>query len=416
MNKGLIKQYLIGIILVVLMGSMPQGREYFREKLEIAAPHIKEAIQITYDTTNNAVLPLIGKIIKKPTLLINGKQQKVDTAATWSLQHGQSLTGEQIDSILRDIGSPAVSTGDIWISLGSEHNIDAAYALAIFIQESGAATNKAWNGWKPDGTHTYNVGNIICAGFDHNHDGVLDCYNGFRDYSGMSGNHWYNGIEGTIANLAYYRDKNNIKTYDQAIKVWAPPTENNTSGYINATQQLIQGWRITNNTVLTTNAKAISAPITTEGDFGFNVLAALKANNGALQDVSIANGEQWSFNATMGNPDDMGKLNTIGGQYGGGWCDLACRYVQVFKGLGLTIRHVDGTEALPTDGDIVFIQHGGIALYSCGIDESPFIWSNGKAGFSKGMQDLIINNNTGKTIHVSAVMNDKLVTIIGNLE
>ncbi len=406
MDKQALKLYALGLLLIIFVINIPETKSYLEEHAKIAQPYVQQALQLTYDNMSAAIVPLVGKITNKPALFINGKSVAIDTKEDFSLTHGQSLSTEQINTILTEARSPAEGTGRTWVMLGEKHHIDAAYALAIFIRESQAGTNlgaaKKPNGW------TYNIGNLICSGY-------ATCYNGFRDYSG-SDDPWYAGIEATIQNLAYYRDTLKIKTFDEAIRTWAPPNENNTEGYIADSKTLIQAWRSTNKNILTKDAQALSTPITSDpsNDFGFNVHAALEAENEALKNVYIKNGEQWSFNETIGDPDDMGKLKTVSGQYGGGWCDLACRYVQVLQGLGLRIQHTYGLEPLPKNGDIVFIQHGGKALFNCSVEESPYIWSEGNKGFENGAQDLIINNNTGKTIFMSAVDNgDGTTTIIG---
>jgi len=194
---------------------------------------------------------------------------------------------------------------------------------------------------------------------------------------------------------------------------WAPPSENNTDDYIAITKTLISEWRTTNKNIISGDYQALSAPIAAnrDSDFGWNVKAALDANNGALRNVIIKDGERWSFNETMGDVP-VTELKTII-HLGDGWCDLSCRYVQVFHGLGLHITH--GTD-MDSD-DIVFLQHGGIALNNCTVEESPYIWSNGTRGFDRGFQDLIINNRTGKTIKITVINNnDGTATVAGTLQ
>lgn len=423
-NKQAIRYYCIGFILLILVLNIPEVQVLVEERLKVAQPKALSALKFAYDDISVAVVPLVGKIIGKPKLLINGAITQVDTSDDMSLSHGQSLTADQIEQILSEAKSPAIGTGQYWIDAGTKRNIDAAYMLAIFYYESGFATNKAWAGYKEGGTHTYNIGNMICSGYSK-------CYGAFRDYSEWD-NPWWAGIEDNTRLLAEYRDNNNIKTFGAAITKWAPPSENNTKAYIEGAEAMIRAWRNTNkiivnedNTVIQAlqssgnkipfgDAQALSAPITenTNDGFGLNVRMALDANNNALRNITIKDGEQWSFNETIGNPDNL-KLVTVSNVYGGGWCDLACRYIQVFKGLGLQLTH--GTDI--NANDIVFLQHGGISLNNCSFDESPFIWSSGQKGFGNGMQDLIINNRTGKTIKIAVVDNeDKTATIVGKLE
>ena len=402
------RYYAILFIGVLMFGSIPELRLTLEQKLIVARPILEDYGKLAYSNLGPAITPLIGKILGKATLVVNGKPVSVDTANDYSLTHGQSLTPDQIDKILEK--SPAKNTGSMWVSIGQAHNIDAAYMVAIFSQESSFAQDgTGWAGFKPNGSHTYNIGNMICAGFH-------TCYGAFRDYSGIGvteRDHWYAGIEDNTKNLAYYRDKMGIKDFDKAIMTWAPPSENNTDGYIANMHTLLSGWRSTNRIINVGDMQAISAPIlaTQDSAFGWNVKAALDANNGALRNITIPDNTQWSFNETMGSIDES-ELKTIV-HPGDGWCDLACRYIQVFKALGLHITH--GT--VLDSNDMVFLQHGGIALNSCSYDESPYIWSNGTKGFKNGLQDLIVNNRTGKTIVVTVIDNkDGTATVAGKLQ
>lgn len=418
------RYYLMGIIFVILAMNIPEVKTLIEDRVKIAAPQIGRTLTLTFNETSAAIVPLVGKIIGKPVFTINGKSTPVDTADDWSLTHGQSLTADQIEDIFKESRSPAVGTGKYWIQAGVENNIDAAYLLAIYQMESTLGTNNNWIGLKEGGDQTYNIGNIRCADYP-------TCYKGFRDYSNAS-NPWWFGIEASAEGLKQYRDERHIKTFDDAIMIWAPPNENNTTSYIESSHTLIRAWRNTNKvianeggTVLQAvqdngskipfgDAQSVSAPITEDpnNDFGLNVKAALDANNNALRNVVIKDGEQWSFNQSIGNPNSLHLVN-VSGVYGGGWCDLACRYVQALKGLGVSITH--GSD-INTAG-AVFLQHGGIALNNCTYDESPYIWSAGNKGFDSGMQDLIVNNTTGKTIHLIVVDNeDGTATIAGKLE
>ena len=401
------RYYLIGLILLVMAMNIPQVKTLIDERVKVAQPKALAALEVAYNDISVAIVPLVGKITDKPKLLINGVVSTVDTKDDMSLTHGQSLTAEQIDTILSEAKSPAIGTGQYWIQYGQKYGIDGAYMLGIFYYESGFATNEQWGGYKQNGTHTYNIGNMICAGYTH-------CYNGFRDYS-EDANPWASAIEDNTHLMHTYRENNGIKTFGAAITKWAPPSENNTKAYIDGAESMIRAWRNTNKIILTGDAQALSAPITEDisDGFGLNVKAALDANNNALRSIVIKDGEQWSFNKTVGNPDAL-SLATVSGVYGGGWCDLACRYVQVLHGLGLQVTHSSDTSI----NGVVFLQHGGIALNNCTVEESPYIWSKGDdAGFDNGRQDLIVNNGTGKTIHLSVVDNgDKTATIVGKLE
>jgi hypothetical protein len=124
-----------------------------------------------------------------------------------------------------------------------------------------------------------------------------------------------------------------------------------------------------------------NSPIAVDGsDFGHNIRVALEANGGALKDVTIAPGETWSFNAAMGDPELIDYVN-VSGVDGGGWCDLAARFIQA-------ARPIVGA------GGLVY-QHHGIQLNGVSWQDSVAIWNNdGTPGFEDGAQDLLITNTT----------------------
>ena len=139
-------------------------------------------------------------------------------------------------------------------------------------------------------------------------------------------------------------------------------------------------------------ADTSSVPLSIAGDVGFNVLSALGARGGALRSVTIRPGETWSFNATIGSPANV-DVRTIGGVPGGGWCDLASRYVQAVRPL------------LPREA-VQFVNHvttAGIRLADVADDDAVSIWNiDGQAGSAGQSQDLQITNtlNTPLTLQV----------------
>lgn len=142
------------------------------------------------------------------------------------------LSAAELDAILAAYGSPAVSTGAAWIAQGREWGINPEIAVAFFVHESSAATAPGWAGWKPDGSSTHNVGNIICAGY-------ATCYGRFRDYPD-----WQAGIADWYRLIAQeYRDGRGHRTVDDVIPVYAPSFENDVSGYIGAVRGLVSEWR-----------------------------------------------------------------------------------------------------------------------------------------------------------------------------
>jgi len=123
----------------------------------------------------------------------------------------------------------------------------------------------------------------------------------------------------------------------------------------------------------------VSAPLAMHGDVGVNIAQALNARNGALRFVTIPPGSTWSFNAAIGAPAGM-ELRSINGVLGGGWCDLASRYVQAARPL------------LPPDA-FRYRRHRP-ALPDVSADDSVTIWNiDGRPGTFGGRFDLEITNS-----------------------
>jgi hypothetical protein len=143
-----------------------------------------------------------------------------------------TVSAADVDAILAQYGSPAAGTGQAWVNLGIQYQIDPAYAVAFFIHESSAGTNPAWAGIKPDGSLTHNVGNIICAGYP-------TCFNRFRDYP-----NWETGIEDWYKLIAVeYINGRGAHTVEQIIPIYAPSFENNVPQYVAAVNNLVRSWR-----------------------------------------------------------------------------------------------------------------------------------------------------------------------------
>lgn len=140
----------------------------------------------------------------------------------------------------------------------------------------------------------------------------------------------------------------------------------------------------------------ISAPLRLIGDVGFNVRAALDANHGALRAVTIPPGATWSFNAAVGDPRRL-SLRTVSGVYGGGWCDLASRYVQA-------VRPILPPEAVQF---VNHVQTNGVRLPDVADHDAVAIWNiDGQPGSFGGRLDLLITN-----VHATAL---RLIVVAGS--
>ncbi|ABQ91257.1 MULTISPECIES: hypothetical protein [unclassified Roseiflexus] len=136
-----------------------------------------------------------------------------------------------------------------------------------------------------------------------------------------------------------------------------------------------------------------SAALSLAGDVGYNVRAALDASNGALRSITILPGETWSFNASIGHPSHV-NVRVVAGVPGGGWCDLASRYVQA-------LRPVLPPEAFAFPNHV---RTAGIGLLNVANEDAVAIWNiDGQPGSFGGRQDLQITNTTNTALRLEVV-------------
>jgi hypothetical protein len=129
-------------------------------------------------------------------------------------------------------------------------------------------------------------------------------------------------------------------------------------------------------------------------DCGWNVRVALGANGGALRSVVLQPNEMFSFNATMGNPAAI-EYRMCAGVPGGNWCNLAARYAQVARAIGLAPQ----------------FQDHGVGDLGGGIENSVAIWNeSGQPGVG---QDLLISNTTDRVVTFQAQPQGDSIVIVG---
>ena len=153
--------------------------------------------------------------------------------------NGMSILGpptvspQLIDSVLAKYNSPATGKGQAIHDLGVKYGIDPAFMLAFFIHESSAGSNRKWAGYKPDGTTTHNVGNIVCTP-------GWRCHGRFRDYDS-----WEAGIEDWYKLIKeLYVGQWGRSTVEAIIPKYAPASDNNDeAAYINQVRRMVESWR-----------------------------------------------------------------------------------------------------------------------------------------------------------------------------
>lgn len=137
-----------------------------------------------------------------------------------------SLNAAFIHKVLSYYHSPASGKGQVLYDDGIKYNIDPAYALAFFMEESTFGT-------KGIATVTHSIGNIRATAGQPE-------YKGYHLYAS-----WEEGFEDWYKLIAQqYVKQRGLTTVDQIIPVYAPGTDNNNEQqYSNAVKWAVGRWR-----------------------------------------------------------------------------------------------------------------------------------------------------------------------------
>lgn len=148
----------------------------------------------------------------------------------WAVNQGSTTTAETIERDIRRFpNSPMVGLGEYIYQKGLEYGIDPAFAAAIFYSESHHAdvpTSIA--------RLNFNPGSLRSG-----RGGATQERDGFAYF-----NSYEEGIEAFYRHIRYfYFDGQNLLTVDEILWLYAPPSENDTRGYINLIKSRMKSLR-----------------------------------------------------------------------------------------------------------------------------------------------------------------------------
>ncbi len=137
-----------------------------------------------------------------------------------------TIKADFIDQVLTRYHSPAAGKGKALYDDGVKYNIDPAFALAFFLQESTFGTQGV-------AKVTHSLGNIRATPGHPQH-------NGYRLYHS-----WEEGFDDWYKLIStLYVQQLNLFTIDQIIPVYAPSSDNNNeSAYIQNVKNAVDVWR-----------------------------------------------------------------------------------------------------------------------------------------------------------------------------
>jgi hypothetical protein len=160
------------------------------------------------------------------TLHIGIRQSDTSQSSSHTLEGEPTITADFINTVLDYYHSPAAGKGQVLYDDGVKYDIDPAYALAFFMQESTLGT-------KGVATITHSLGNIRASQGDPE-------YAGYRKYAT-----WDEGFEDWYKLISQqYIGSWGLTTVATIIPVYAPNSDNNNEQqYINAVESMVQTWR-----------------------------------------------------------------------------------------------------------------------------------------------------------------------------
>jgi hypothetical protein len=180
--------------------------------------------------------PMVLKSFRLPALAASSPQKtrQVSSSSSAPVVHpaasgdsvvgGPSLSASFVNQVLAAAGSPAAGLGQSLYDLSAQYNVDDAYALAIFQHESTYGKYGA-------GAVNHSLGNIICAGYP-------TCNGRFRSYAT-----WQEGFADFYRLIAQEYVARGLTTVQAILQVYAPPSENDTSGYARAVSSAMAAFR-----------------------------------------------------------------------------------------------------------------------------------------------------------------------------
>ncbi len=151
--------------------------------------------------------------------------ERKGNADGYALLHAPTVTAAFINRVLDAYDSPAQGKGQALYDTTVRYGIDPVYALAFFQHESTF-------GKYGIASVTNSLGNIRCTP-------DYACADGFRMYSSWEASFvdWCELIRQT------YIEGWHLSTVDQIIPRYAPASENDVQGYIQAVKQSVNAWR-----------------------------------------------------------------------------------------------------------------------------------------------------------------------------
>jgi hypothetical protein len=166
---------------------------------------------------------LIGKDASNPNVQ---QSSSSNVSGGSSVVGSPSLSAQRIDQILCNAGSPACSTGQDLYNLGVQYNIDPAFALAVFFNESNFGKSGI-------AASTRSLGNLRC---------IPDaaCWNGYATFDSWQDS--YSAFYKLISGPIYVGS--GLTTPESILPKYAPSGDHNDpSHYIAVVERSIQNWR-----------------------------------------------------------------------------------------------------------------------------------------------------------------------------
>src|SRR3954453_9796845 len=149
-------------------------------------------------------------------------------AGTTPVAGPPSISGATVAQVLSAFHSPLAEIAADIYRLGQEAHIDPAFALAIWRKESQFGTTGA-------AVSTHNMGNLVCDAAAH--PPAVACSGRWAVYPS-----WLDAVRDWYAYMNRHYVAHGLTTVEAILPVYAPPSENDTAGYIDQVQTWMREW------------------------------------------------------------------------------------------------------------------------------------------------------------------------------